>query len=1029
MGLTSGLRDFLSRSFDLAPSAFLLVDQSGTILYCNISAAAMFAYEESEIAGSKIELLVPEEIRAKHVGLRDSFLSSPKSREMGALLDLRGRKKNGDVFPVQVGLNLYPWKSNSYILVNVTDLSGIRHTEAVRDRQLNWLKLSERLVPVGYWRIDLPSGALYWSENVFKIHGMSPSDPQPTVEEAIEYYHPEDRDFVESYVQNSMVEGRPFTFLYRLRTANQSYKKVKAIGMPELDENGKVIAILGVVQDISREDALGVELRDLTQKYEIASSAVGDGLWEWDLIKDEVELSDSWFSLLGYQRDDFEDLLTETNALLHPDDQELAEKEASDYLSGVSASFGPVLLRMRKKDGDYLITEHRAYKLNNEEGKAVRLIGIMRDVSTQQNLLHNLDKAKKAAESSSKAKANFISNMSHELRTPLNSILGLSELLSECELPERESHYVDIIRSSSDTLLALINDILDFSRIEAGKLKIDTEFVSLRTLLEELVDAFSFNAYQKGITLCIDHQAGMFDYLVDPNRLRQILFNLIGNALKFTSQGGVIIRSEWVNQNLQIDVQDTGRGISREYLRKIFDRFSQQESSDSREFQGVGLGLSISKELAVLMGGNLNVQSELNQGSTFSLTIPAERRETNFSPPESSMSYALASESELCETELNSMLHSYGLRQCELSSKSADLLFIDENLLEAGIDRQMQECKEWSALPKKIFLTNRFHGFNKKVWYKKGFDAVLETPIREQEFVELLYSISTEEEQGVKQESVVTGNSNHFESKTCLVVDDHPSNLFLAQALMEKLNFTVQTAMDGKEALKILAAEPFDVVLLDVQMPGMDGLEVVRNLRSIQGPNQKCVVIALTAKALAQDREVCLDAGMSDYLSKPVRQSSLKEVLNKYLVPHAESTSPAAQSPDLQQKLVEQLNNPILNHDRISELQESLGDNFNAAFLTLLQEFETSLLSDRGLLETLIELDKFDRAARVAHRIKGSAINLGFQKLSELSHELDLLCRHPEKDPIERAFLQLDESIRDLGDFLPDLMSSLRKSG
>ena len=187
---------------------------------------------------------------------------------------MKGRKKNGDVFPVQVGLNLYPWKSKCCVLVNVTDLSGIRHTETVRDRQLNWLKLSERLVPVGYWRIDVPSGALYWSENVFKIHGMSPSDPQPTVKEAIEFYHPEDREFVRSYVEQSIEDGKPYTFLYRVRTPDQGYKKVKSIGMPEFDENGKAIAVIGVFQDITREDAMGIELRDLTQKYEITSSDV-----------------------------------------------------------------------------------------------------------------------------------------------------------------------------------------------------------------------------------------------------------------------------------------------------------------------------------------------------------------------------------------------------------------------------------------------------------------------------------------------------------------------------------------------------------------------------------------------------------------------------------------------------------------------------------------------------------------------------------------------------------------------------------
>jgi PAS domain S-box-containing protein len=542
-----------------------------------------------------------------------------------------------------------------------------------------------------------------------------------------------------------------------------------------------------------------------------------------------------------------------------------------------------------------------------ENGKCVRIVGAFQDVTETRQAEENLRAAKEAAESANRAKSEFLANMSHEIRTPLNGVIGMTGLLLDGQLETQQREYAEIVRSSGGALLALINDILDFSKIEAGHLELERIDFDLHNLIEDSIDAVALRAAEKGIELLaeFDANAPRF-YCGDPTRLRQVLLNLLSNAVKFTNSGEVALSLAVQSADDGLDalsfaVRDTGIGIPADRVNVLFAPFIQADTSTTRKFGGTGLGLSISKRLAEAMGGAIEVDSAVGAGSTFRFTVrlPASdmtsvREAGNrlagvrvlvVSGAESSsrtLERQLAAEgAELTfAAGAESALEHY---KNMLADRPAAVVVVDDNLTASASIWLAQQIRRLSAPPAALLLLASLsasaHASEVKV-----FDRIITKPVRGGVLVRGLAEL-TRAPAGLPKNRQSVVQELPFSGVKILLAEDNPVNQKLACRLLQRMGVDVQVASNGVEVLQALQAGDFDAVLMDCQMPELDGYEATRRLRDPASGmrDPRIPVIALTAHALATDRAKCLAAGMDDYLTKPINPALLQRALAKSL--------------------------------------------------------------------------------------------------------------------------------------------------
>jgi len=890
--------------------------------------------------------------------------------------------------------------------INITER---RRIEAELKAHEQSMSEAQRIAHLGSWEHDAASGKVKWSHEEWQIFGLDQREFGPSFEEFLAMVHPDDRHIVKRINERSQQSKEAAAYDYRIIRPDGTVRVLHANGSILCDAQGQVVKITGTDQDITEQKQIEAQLMKRDSELVEAQHLALMGNWEWDIATNITTWSDALYEIYEIKRGDIQPSFEGYIQVVHPDDREnvvrLAEGAVRD---GQNYSYEHRILRPDKTIAHHHV---KVRAVLGPDGRPIKMFGTAQDVTDRVHLENDLKQARDVAIESARLKSEFLANMSHEIRTPMNGVIGMTGLLLDTDLDEEQRDFAETIRSSGDALLTIINDILDFSKIEAGKLQFETLDFDLSNAVESTVELMAERAHGKQIELaCLVYSDVTRSLCGDPGRLRQVLTNLIGNAIKFTARGEVVVRAEKDSETaddtvVRFTVTDTGIGISEAARKTLFQAFTQADGSTTRKYGGTGLGLAISKQLVELMDGEIGVTSTEGKGSTFWFTARFAKQKlpvVKTRPDLLSLDrlHALIVDDNFTNRKiLAHQLDSWGMTHEEAGSgmqalellRSAatrgtpyDLAILD--FMMPGMDgfelaRTIKSEPAIAAVPV-VLLTSfgqRGDGASARA---AGIAAYLTKPVRQSQLFDCLANVVSQtlglaEPAGtsdlITKHTLAEGKP--MSNKLILVAEDNIVNQKVAVRQLQKLGYRADTVADGREALEALGRIAYDLVLMDCQMPEMDGYEATAEIRRIEGPTKRTPVVAMTAHALTGDREKCLAAGMDEYITKPVKSEELKRVVELFL-----ENAPAARGDEagaITASLVD-----------VKRMHEIMGDEA-AEFSEILGLYLNEMDKNLNQLDAAVASGDDREIELLAHNCAGTSANCGMTAVAIPFRELE----------------------------------------
>jgi PAS domain S-box-containing protein len=952
---------------------------------------------------------------------------------------------------VEVDSVMILWEGKSASLAFIGDISERKHMEeALMNSEERFRELAE-LLPEAVFETDINGVFTYCNKKAFDIFRFTSEDFAYDVN-ILDMVIPDDCGRALENIQRIMNGENMGPSEYTLQRKDGDIFP-SLIHSAAIVDYGKPVGLRGFLADITNYKEAEREVRDSQQRL----SEIIDFLPDATLVIDKESQVIAWNrameAMTGVRK---EDILGKGNYeyalpfygdrrpilvdIALSRDKEIEKQYTAIHRVG-EIFFGDAFTPNMPSGNLYLSAT--ASVLRDSRGEIIAAIECVRDNTehkkmtealqkTNINLIKAMERATALAiqaQMANTAKSEFLANMSHEIRTPMNGVIGMTGLLLDTGLTNEQRRYAEIVRASGESLLGLINDILDFSKIEAGKMGLEIIDFDLLNLLDDFAATVAVRAHDKGLELLYvsDSQVPVL-LRGDPGRLRQILTNLVSNAVKFTHTGEVLIRVMVESDiddmvTLRFSVRDTGIGIPRDKLGLIFNKFTQADASTTRKYGGTGLGLAISKQLAEMMGGKIGVESEEGKGSEFWFTArlgrqPEGTRAEVRLPVDLTGIHVLIVDDNATNREILMMrLTSWNMRpaQCRDGIEALKALrqATDENdpFRIAVIDMQMPgmdgetlgriiKADELLADTRMLMLTSLGTRGDACRFQEIGFAAYMTKPIRYQELESILSLISADRNTACTQpEPIITRHSAHDllplftgSKARILLAEDNITNQQVAMGILNKFGLRVDAVANGAEALKALESIPYDLVLMDVQMPVMDGLEATRQIRSSRSTVINCTIpiIAMTAHAMQGDREKCLEAGMDDYVSKPVAPHTLIERLKKWLPKNLDKSDHIKQKQGPEKTKESQIAEPLI-WDKAGMLERLMDDEELAR--KIMDGFLADIPQQIQTLKAFLKAGDISGAERQAHTIKGASANIGGEKLRAVAFEIEKTAR------------------------------------
>jgi two-component system sensor histidine kinase/response regulator len=1130
-------RAFLRTLIDHLPDSVYVKDLASRKVIANLAEVRLSGVQsEAEVLGKDDFELHPKELAEKFLADDQAVLQTgqPVINREEYVISNEGQK-------TWLLTTKIPLRDEHDQIVGLIGL-GRDITERKRieeELKTNEMQMSDAqgIAHLGSWDFDVLTGEVKWSAELWRIFGLDQRELGLSYEEYLAMVHPDDRHLVKSINEKSQQRKEDFGYDYRIVHADGTVRVLRASGRVICDEHGQMVKIRGTDQDITdrkqvedalrqseekyrelienandiiytvnlsgtftsinragervmgytREEALQMNIAEVIRpedaervRQRIAQNLAGHGApdfeleifakdgssvtmdissrlilqdgvvvgfqgigrditdrkraeaellareaqlseaqtiakmgnWEWDIATDKTNWSDALYHVYGIQPQDLPPTFEGYLSRVHPDDREnVAELVGTALKNGQGCSYGHRIIR---PDQSIRFNHVNLRVVLDEARRPTKLFGTAQDITERVELEEELKEARDVAIESGRLKSEFLANMSHEIRTPMNGVIGMTGLLLDTDLDAEQRDCAETIRASGDALLTIINDILDFSKIEAGKLQFETLDFLLNNAVEDTIELLAERAHQKKIELASliyrDVPTGLRG---DPGRLRQVLTNLIGNAIKFTERGEVILRVEKeseINDGVIVRfmVSDSGIGIDEAAQQNLFQAFTQADGSTTRKYGGTGLGLAISKQLVDLMGGQIGVTSAPGQGSTFWFTARFDKQLGEESIPKrelvslEKLRVLILDDNATNRKVLSHQLGSWGmihqeaesgvqalelLRSAAAESVPYDLAVLD--LMMPGMDG-FEVARTIKADPSiagmlLVMLTSFGERGDGGTAREAGVAAYLTKPVRQSQLFDCLANVvsQTTRPEGATllsgENSLVTkhtlAEAKPMSNKLILLAEDNIVNQKVAVRQLQKLGYRADTVANGREAVEALGRIPYDLVFMDCQMPEMDGYEATAEIRRLEGEAKHTPIVAMTAHALQSDREKCLAAGMDDYVSKPVKVEELIRVLDACFAEVATKKARvkiATGAPPVD----------------VARFREAMGDSpeeFSEIFEIYVTHMSESL---EKLDQALISRDH--RAVEsIAHNCAGTSANCGMTAVIEPLRELE----------------------------------------